>query len=322
MEVSTKPRYTSNTFQRPLFYGRKSKQQQLRLPFPSLPTTELSSSRNVLTLLNARPMMDLLKNDAPTRPAPPADALAGPDGIGHGRAQAHDRNAGADILAKPNGFLPENMRDQTEIVAIDDGPPRVSTPTESWVEIHPLCPKCVNEPISRHEKKWKCKWCDETDTNGKWCVEFYPTSLTLNKRQKPRLNQLTLETWKDEDEAKRRAGDLLIHFRGIQQFPQQRTSQTVPQCRAAEALYRVLKQRSIPDDAALKAVGQFFQSSSIEELRFASHLLVAIRDSGLKPPEDLITFLAAYKECGIPCSLLGMMGYCKSRSEEHTSELQ
>jgi len=257
-------------------------------------------------------MTERLENDVPTQPAPPADALAGPDGIGHGRAQAHDRNAGADILAKPNGFLPENMRDQTEIVAIDDGPPRVSTPKESWVEIHPLCPKCVNKPMSRHEKKWKCKWCDETDTNGKWCVEFYPTSLTLNKRQKPRLNQLTLETWKDEDEAKRRAGDLLIHFRGIQEFPQQRTSQTVPQCRAAEALYRVLKQRSIPDDAALKAVGQFFQSSSIEELRFASHLLFAIRDSGLKPPEDLITFLAAYKECGIPCSLLGMMGYCKS----------
>ena len=165
--------------------------------------------------------------------------LDAPAPSGTNGASSRPRGTASTISA--TDVLAENMAYETEIVPIDDGPPRTSAPKESWAECHPLCRKCPNKSMSRDGKGWKCKCCGNTDTNGKWCVEYYPAIPTLNKRQRPRLNQLTLETWNNRKAAEKRVEDLLIHFRAIKTLPEQPTSQSPDQCRAAETLFRKLK---------------------------------------------------------------------------------
>ena len=67
-----------------------------------------------------------------------------------------------------------------EIIPIDDGPPLASVAKESWAECYPLCPRCAIKPMSQHKKKWKCKWCGNSNAGGKWCVEYFPTIPTLS----------------------------------------------------------------------------------------------------------------------------------------------
>ena len=66
--------------------------------------------------------------------------------------------------------------------------------------------------MSQHKKKWKCKWCGNSNAGGKWCVEYFPTIPTLNKLERLRLNQLTLETWDNQKAAENRVLALQIHF--------------------------------------------------------------------------------------------------------------
>lgn len=197
-----------------------------------------------------------------------------------------------------------------EIIPIDDGPPLASVAKESWAECYPLCPRCAIKPMSQLKKKWKCKWCGNSNAGGKWCVEYFPTIPTLNKLERLRLNQLTLETWDNQKAAENRVLALQIHFGHIRTLPSQPTSQSPEQCRAAESLLRILKQRNLPFGAAFKTAGQFFDRFCIEDLGLASRLLAAVNDSARTSPEELIKFLAAHKNCGIPCSLLGMVEYC------------
>lgn len=201
-----------------------------------------------------------------------------------------------------NGGSISNPADALMVAPNIDGPPPASKPPKkSWAECLPLCPSC-GEPMQREKKGWRCviheekdkspRGCGGTNTDGNWRVEFFPTIPTLNKKGRERLNQLTLETWENQPAAKIRVGELQNHFQGALVVPQQPTWLSAEQCRAAE---------------------QFFlhKKNSIQKLEFSERLLEAVDKSALKSADELVDFIYAHSTCGIQCSPMGMVEYCK-----------
>jgi len=194
----------------------------------------------------------------------------------------HTNNASAPVQPQP-GALPAAAQPKKE----------------SWVAICPLCPSC-GEPMRMGPKAWKCliiskegkepRGCGKSDTDGQWRVEYFPTIPTLNKKEKIRHNELTLETWPNQKAAEERETDLKNHFRNTVVVPTQQTWLTEQQCRASEL---------------------FFKNHSMPQLEFSAKLHAVIKDSALKAPEDLIGFITAHKSCGIKCSPMGIIEYIK-----------
>lgn len=187
------------------------------------------------------------------------------------------------------------------VVPIPNGPLASSKPPKkSWAQCFPLCPEC-GEPMARDGKRgWKCfisegkkrtKGCGGTDSTGSWRVEFMPRVPTLNQLQRIRINELTLETWPNEEQAEARVAELDHQWKQDLVVPSRRTWLSSEQCRGAEHFL-------------------IHNKYSLEQLKFSERLLNAIETSSLKSPEELIHFLDAHKVCGIPCSINGMVKYC------------